>query len=270
MRELDRTETKTTAPALAPQGPSSGEETLLPRTGAVIGNGRAGRALADALSRSGIEITGPLGRDEQVPSDVHFVLICTPDAAIAEVAALIPEGPAIGHCCGSHGPEILPAHRPSFCVHPLMTINETSSAEAIVGSWAAVDGNSSESLALAELLASACEMNPVRIAAEDRAMYHAAASVASNLLIALEAAAEELGGSAGLPRDALVPLVTATVQNWADLGAADALTGPVARGDHETVARQRAAIAARCEHLLPVFDVLCDQAREVAKSGALT
>ncbi len=53
-----------------------------------------------------------------------------------------------------------------------------------------------------------------------------------------------------------MPLVRATVENWARLGAERALTGPVARGDDATVARQRAAVAERTPELLPLFDAL--------------
>jgi len=62
-------------------------------------------------------------------------------------------------------------------------------------------------------------------------------------------------------RSQLAPLVRAAVENWARLGAADALTGPIARGDEATVARQRAAIAERAPDLLPVFDALADATR---------
>ena len=90
----------------------------------------------------------------------------------------------------------------------------------------------------------------MQIADEDRAAYHAAASIASNFLITLEAAAERLLATAGADRDLLVPLVRATVENWARLGPERALTGPVARGDEATVARQRAAVAERTPDLL--------------------
>jgi predicted short-subunit dehydrogenase-like oxidoreductase (DUF2520 family) len=104
-------------------------------------------------------------------------------------------------------------------------------------------------------------MRPFAVADSDRAAYHAAASIASNFLVTLEAAAERVAATAGVNRDALVPLVRATVENWASLGAERALTGPVARGDVETVARQREAIADRTPELLPLFDALVEATR---------
>ena len=85
-------------------------------------------------------------------------------------------------------------------------------------------------------------MRATRIAEEDRVAYHAAASIASNFLVTLEGAAERLAATAGVDRALLAPLVRAAVEDWAARGAADALTGPIARGDEETVARQRAAV----------------------------
>jgi predicted short-subunit dehydrogenase-like oxidoreductase (DUF2520 family) len=108
----------------------------------------------------------------------------------------------------------------------------------------------------------------------DRAAYHAAASIASNFLVALEGAAERLAATAGVERALLVPLVRASVENWAARGAAGALTGPIARGDEETVARQRAAIDERAPELAPLFEALANETRGVlereraARAGA--
>ena len=84
-------------------------------------------------------------------------------------------------------------------------------------------------------------MRAVRVADDDRAAYHAAASIASNFLVTLEGAAERLAATAGVDRELLAPLVRAAVENWAALGAERALTGPIARGDEATVARHREA-----------------------------
>jgi predicted short-subunit dehydrogenase-like oxidoreductase (DUF2520 family) len=111
-------------------------------------------------------------------------------------------------------------------------------------------------------------MRPVEIGEEDRAAYHAAASVASNFLVTLEAAAERLAATTGVTRELLVPLVRATVENWAAIGGEHALTGPVARGDSATVARQRAAIADRAADLLPLFDALVQATSALARDGA--
>jgi predicted short-subunit dehydrogenase-like oxidoreductase (DUF2520 family) len=111
-------------------------------------------------------------------------------------------------------------------------------------------------------------METIRVAAEDRAAYHAAACIASNFLVTLEAAAERVGASAGLNRAMLAPLVRATVENWVRLGAAGALTGPIARGDARTVARQRQSVADRTPELLALFDTLTTATRALAVTSA--
>jgi predicted short-subunit dehydrogenase-like oxidoreductase (DUF2520 family) len=108
-------------------------------------------------------------------------------------------------------------------------------------------------------------MRAVEVLERDRVAYHAAASIASNFLITLESAAERLAAGAGVDRDLLVPLVRATVENWAVLGSERALTGPVARGDEQTVAAQRAAISDRAPELLELFDALVQRTRVLAR-----
>jgi predicted short-subunit dehydrogenase-like oxidoreductase (DUF2520 family) len=147
-------------------------------------------------------------------------------------------------------------------MHPLMTVS--AAGAEFSGATAAIDASSDRALLLAERIATQLSMQVVHVDAADRVSYHAAASIASNFLITLEAAAERLAATAGLTREALVPLVRATVESWAALGPERALTGPVARGDESTVAAQRDAVADRAPDLLPLFDTLTDATRALA------
>jgi predicted short-subunit dehydrogenase-like oxidoreductase (DUF2520 family) len=151
-----------------------------------------------------------------------------------------------------------------------MTITADAEPARLWGAGAAVAGTTPRALSAARALARALGLIPVQIDDEDRAAYHAAASVASNFLVTLEAAAERLLASAGAERDLLVPLVRATVDNWAALGPERALTGPVARGDEGTVARQRDAVAERAPELLQLFDALVQTTRMLAQREAAT
>ena len=144
-----------------------------------------------------------------------------------------------GHCSGATGLGELTPHE-AFSLHPLMTV--TADGADFAGAGAAIAGSTPRALDFASEIAHALGMRPVEIAEADRAAYHAAASIASNFLVTLEAAAERVAGAAGVERAQLVPLVRATVENWARLGPERALTGPVARGDEATVERQRAAV----------------------------
>jgi predicted short-subunit dehydrogenase-like oxidoreductase (DUF2520 family) len=102
------------------------------------------------------------------------------------------------------------------------------------------------------------------VAAADRPLYHAAATAASNFLVTVEDMAERLAERVGLDRSALVPLVRATVDNWAASGTR-ALTGPIARGDEQTVERQRTAIVDAAPELLPLWDALTAGTRSIVR-----
>lgn len=240
---------------------------------AVIGRGRAGTAFAAALRDAGLRVDGPLGRGERIPGDAGVVLLCVPDAQIAALAAELgalraggerAPAPFVGHCSGATGLEPL-FPQEGFSLHPLMTLaGARSDVERLRGCPGAIAASSPRALRVAASLARAIGMQPIELAAADRAAYHAAATIASNFLVTLEGAAETLAASAGLSREQLVPLVQASVANWAASGARAALTGPVARGDEATVARQREAIEVRAPELLALFDALCDATRALA------
>jgi len=228
---------------------------------AIVGAGRLGTALAAALRATGLETDGPLGRGASAEG-AGAVLLCVPDAEIAAAAAAVRADVLVGHCSGATGLDVLTG-RERFAFHPLMTVPARGEPD-FAGAGAAIAGSTPRALAVAEALAARLGMRPTTVADEDRAAYHAAASIASNFLVTLEGAAERLAGSAGVDRALLAPLVRAAVENWARLGAADALTGPIARGDEETVARQRAAVAERTPDLLALFDALAGATRALA------
>jgi predicted short-subunit dehydrogenase-like oxidoreductase (DUF2520 family) len=226
---------------------------------AIVGAGRLGSALSAALTAADYGVLGPLGRGADARG-AGAVLLCVPDGEIAAAAAGIAPGPLVGHCSGATGLDVL-APREAFSLHPLMTVPAGATADVLRGAGCAVDGSTPRALAAAEALAAALGMHATRVTDEDRAAYHAAASIASNFLVTLEGAAERLAVTAGVDRALLAPLVRAAVENWAARGAEDALTGPIARGDEETVARQRAAVEERAPDLLGLFDALTDATR---------
>jgi predicted short-subunit dehydrogenase-like oxidoreductase (DUF2520 family) len=215
-----------------------------------------GHALTAALPW----LEGPFGRGfDGTAFDV--VVLAVPDSQIAHASAAIRQGPIVGHCSGSMGLDVLAPHE-AFGVHPLMTV--TGPTAAFAGAGAAVAGSTERALHVALHLAAALGMSTVEIDDADRAAYHAAASIASNFLVTLEDAAEVMLRTAHADRAILVPLVRAALENWAELGAPAALTGPIVRGDEATVARQRAAVAERAPELLALFDAMCDRTRQIA------
>jgi predicted short-subunit dehydrogenase-like oxidoreductase (DUF2520 family) len=229
---------------------------------AIVGAGRMGTALAAALGAAGLDVRGPLGRGAEATGE-EVVLLCVPDGEIERAAAAIVPGPLVGHCSGATGLAPLAPHE-AFSLHPLMTVPADARPTVFAGAGCAVDGTTDRALEVAERLATLLGMRSTRIAEADRAAYHAAASIASNFLVALEGAAERLAATAGVDRALLAPLVRAAVEDWAERGAAGALTGPIVRGDEETVARQRAAVAERTPDLLELFDALAGATRSLA------
>lgn len=223
---------------------------------AVVGNGRVGNALVTVLPW----LQGPFGHGFD-GAGFDIVLLAVPDAEIARASEAVEPGPIVGHCAGSIGLELLAPHE-AFGLHPLMTV--TNEKARFDGAGAAIAGSTPRALEVARQLADALHMHAVEIADDDRAAYHAAASIASNFLVTLEDAAEIMLHTAGPDRSILLPLVRATLENWAALGAPAALTGPIVRGDEATVARQRAAVVDRAPELLELFDALTNRTRTIA------
>jgi predicted short-subunit dehydrogenase-like oxidoreductase (DUF2520 family) len=227
---------------------------------AVVGRGRLGPALAGALRTAGVEVVGPLGRGEETRG-VAVVLLCVPDGEIARAAAAVEPGPIVGHCSGATTLAPLAPHE-ALSLHPLMTVTAAGARFAEAG--CAIAGSTPRALDTARELAERLGMIPIAVDDADRALYHAAASIASNFLVTLEGTAEELAERVGVPRALLAPLARAALDNWAAAGAERALTGPIVRGDEETVARQRAAVAERAPEALALWDALAGRTRAIA------
>lgn len=271
---------------------------------ALVGPGRAGTAVAEALSRAGWSCTAVAGSAPDRPSvagaarrfraraagvgavgeGADAVIVATPDASVPSAsAALAPSlepGALVVHLAGSAGLEAfdrLAAVRPDVrlaAVHPLQTLpGEVDDPGRLEGAWFAVEAGGSPAAGAArepagdvaasppvagdpgaddddatagavsaDDLVAGVGGHPFRV--RDRRLYHAAAVVASNHLVALVGQLERLAEAAGAPPEAFVPLARASLENAFALGAAPALTGPVARGDAATVARHLEALPA--------------------------
>lgn len=271
MRELERHPTDTHAPSPGPRRP-------LPPI-VVIGRGRVGGSLASAAAVAGLDVR-QVGREDVDAgcAEAEIALICVPDGEIVAVAERIarhaPGLRLVGHTSGATGLEALApcvaAGATPFSLHPLQTIPDDRSP--LSGAPAAVAASDPHALATVTVLVEALGMRPFAIEDEARAAYHAAASIASNFLVALEESAAALLGKAGVesPRELLAPLVLRSAANWAERGG-EALTGPIARGDRATVERHLEALRERAPELLPLYESLAERTRELAalRSAAL-
>jgi predicted short-subunit dehydrogenase-like oxidoreductase (DUF2520 family) len=210
----------------------------------IVGPGRAGGSLGAALAEVGWTVLEPIGRAADVRSaaaGVDVVVIATPDGAIAEVSAAVEPQPTtvVAHLAGSLGLDVLAPHRRRAAIHPLLALPDsvTGARRLRSGAWFAVAGDPVGRRMVVDLGGRAFE-----VADEQRAAYHAAAAIASNHVVALLGQAERVARSAGVPFDAYLDLVRATVDDVAELGPTAALTGPAARGDHATLARHLDAL----------------------------
>ena len=156
-------------------------------------------------------------------------------------------GRSSGHCSGATGLDVLARHE-AFAPAPADDGARGRVAPPFAGAGCAVAGTTPRALAIARALAARLGMRATTVADDDRAAYHAAASIASNFLVTLEGAAERLAATAGVERELLAPLVRAAVDNWARLGAArraDRPDRPRRRGDRRAPARRGRGARAR-------------------------
>ncbi len=234
---------------------------------AILGAGRLAQALGRLLRDRGHPVAALASRNPQhAKSAAAFVgaepvplnqlranrlLIAVSDDALEEVAAALDPAPAVAlHTCGSQGPEALDAlaRRGTDCgvLHPLQTIaTPEQGLQALPGSSFALTG-APEAAAWAREIVAALGGTPLEIAPGRLPLYHAAAVLASNAVIGLLDAAVILLVSAGLDESAalraLAPLVSSSAANALALSPEAALTGPIQRGDLETVRRHLRAL----------------------------
>ena len=268
----------------------------------VVGAGAAGAGLARALGLAGWpldalvcrsasraaerrQIVGsgrPLSLDELLAEtgdgDPRLLLVAVPDRSIGELATRLAgrdwaQGSVALHLSGSVEVQALnPLRERGLSVggcHPLKSfVDPARDAATLRDTVFALEGDPA-ALALAERLANTLGGRPFRLAPGRRAAWHAAASHAANHLVALVDQALDLAEQAGLSRDharaALLPLLSGTLANLADRSPAQALTGPVVRGDVDVVARHLQALEALDDDLGQAYRALATRALKLAR-----
>jgi predicted short-subunit dehydrogenase-like oxidoreductase (DUF2520 family) len=222
---------------------------MIERIRIVGAGGRVGSTVSARLAERGISSNAP---------DAELVLLCVPDRVIDEVAGDTPVGPWIAHVSGATPLAALDPHVRRFGLHPLQTFSRSLGPEQLDGAWGAVTAESDEARPVGWWLAETLGLRPFDLADDARATYHAGASMASNYLVTLRAAAGSLLEAAGAPPEALDPLIRGVVDTHFEL------TGPIARGDWETVERHLAVIRAERPELEALYLVLAAATARVA------
>jgi len=262
-------------------------------TVAIIGAGRAGRALALALTRASVPVLVCTRRPSDLPSGINcslepwtlalesanIILVAVPDDAIADVASRLKSATissaVVLHCSGLRDRSALAvldgrtAGLGSF--HPLQTLaGDSDAAERLQAAYAVLEGDAA-AVAAGRRLAGLLGMQALEIRSADKPLYHAAAVIVSNYTVALSALAERLAVAAGIPAEAagriFLPLLEGTWRNLEMRGSTDALTGPIVRGDAGTV---RAHLQALDEEAKRLYAVMGLEALKVARKGGLS
>ena len=206
-------------------------------------SGRVGSAINARLRERGVAVRG---------DGAQLVLLCVPDTAIANVAREVTPGPWVAHTSGATPLAALDPHERRFGLHPLQTFTKRRGPEQLDGAHAAVVAENDEARAVGVWLARTLGLEPFELEDGARPLYHAGAAIASNYLVTLHRVASDLFRAAGAPPESLEPLMRRTIDNGFEL------TGPIERGDWETVERHRAAIRAARPELEPLYDVLAE------------
>lgn len=268
---------------------------------AVVGAGAVGTALARRLAGRGVPVRAILSRDSTdaqalagrvgasvaaadwtaLPADVRLVMLCVPDDAIPTVAEALAavshpwERTVVGHTAGARTAEVLaPLARngaATLSFHPLQTFTAGTAPEAFQDIVVGVEG-APAAVAAGKALARTLGARPVVLTAQGKALYHCAAALAANGLVALMGVVEEvLAAADGLDDASAATLMAPLVeQTWANLKAGSpegALTGPVARGDADTIEAHLEALRDEAPHLLPLYAALSTEMTRLAVRG---
>lgn len=243
---------------------------------AIIGAGKVGSALAILLSERGYTVSGVASKSlasaaklasrvkapafekpQEAAQKADIVFITTPDREIENVSRHISErggvapGRIVAHTSGAHSSGFLAGVREkgglAVSIHPLQSFADVEAAMGnLPGSYFALEGDR-EAMPPAEQLVSDLKGKSFYIEAGDKALYHAAACIASNYLVSLIHLSTGLYEKFGLSRKeaymALLPLIQGTISNIEKVGPVEALTGPVARGDSSTIEGHLPALA---------------------------
>lgn len=276
-------------------------EEALAKPWIIVGCGHLGTALGLAAEAAGIEVRATWNRTEatadrtaefmpdvdrrQGPIEDAFgaadvdgavVWLTVVDDAVVDVAGVLAdrldEAHLVVHACGSLDSSVLAEAGIETRVgslHPLLAVTDPDVGAERLGNcvWTVEGGGGAREFARAWTDRIGAEL--LAVEAGTRALYHASAATAANLVVALFDAALAMAEAAGIDREdaraMLLPLIASSVDNLADQSTDGALSGPAARGDEGTIERHREALAEADEELAEIYDVLTERARKLGE-----
>jgi predicted short-subunit dehydrogenase-like oxidoreductase (DUF2520 family) len=244
----------------------------------IVGRGRVGRGLHQALTATAFEARLVRGRGGLALPNAELVILAIPDPALAAVAEalVLDRGASVVHCSGSFGPEVLARCRARGvsvgAMHPLASFADPKRPPALTGTSFVIDGDR-RAVGAAKRVARALGARAV-VAPVHGPGYHAAAALSANGAAALAAVAVRVMGALGLrERDAqraIGALLRTVGENVERVGVPGALSGPVIRGDDATVTRHRAALASIDPDARAAYDAVAPAILDCAVRAGLS
>jgi predicted short-subunit dehydrogenase-like oxidoreductase (DUF2520 family) len=271
---------------------------------ALIGPGRVGSAIAKFLVAANYRMTAVIGRHPERTAeacafigcpadcattelrrcaDARIILLAVPDDRIATVASKMAKTCALDEKFLIHFSGLLPSSILQYdtakterllSLHPLFPFANCQQAyENLKGCPCALEGGS-EALRLGQHLVTTFSGQPFEITAENKPLYHTAASMASNFLVTLLGISRDLLRQCGIPENrltpTLMPLIHATLANINALPPEQGLTGPIVRGDSGTVKQHLKALDTGIPEILATYRQLARATLALAcRSGRL-
>ncbi len=252
----------------------------------IIGAGNVGVAMALALKNNGYSLTGLCCRTNEsaqhsaaildtgqftdpveITHRADIVFITTPDSYIEEVCQQIAskegffKGQIVLHTSGAHTSRLLETARESgafvLSMHPLQTFPSAETGlQNLPGTYFTLEGDE-EAVQVGQEIVTALGGNALTISTEMKPLYHAAACVSCNYFVSLLDLGLKMMEVSGVPREqalpALMPLIEGTLANIKKVGVPRALTGPIDRGDVDTISSHMELIKKEMPHILELY-----------------
>jgi predicted short-subunit dehydrogenase-like oxidoreductase (DUF2520 family) len=267
----------------------------------VIGAGRVGSAIAWHCRRLGYRVVGVTDRrpkqawvvygllklpyrrwrSRELAAESNVLFITTPDSHIepefSAVSRWVLPGTVVVHCSGTLGVDVLRGAREqgleTLALHPIQSFSSHAQAiEGLAGCHFALEGTRG-GLRFGRRLVAELRGRFVVVRGRDRPLYHAMCVFASNFINGLLFSSEQIASRLRLPRGRaaamLLPLARTVLENAGEFGAVASLTGPVQRGDADTVRRQLVALESSLPQLVPAYRALSERLVAAARLQGL-
>lgn len=268
---------------------------------ALIGPGKVGCAVSQRLQRAGYQITSVVSRDLSraqeacrfigaadnaatveltAAATAEIILLAVPDDQLVcradqlQTVTNLSSEQTLIHFSGLHRAEMMrtcDAGPQLLSIHPLLPFADRQlAAQALIACPCAIEGDPA-SATLGNQLVIALGGIPFLIDSDKKALYHAAACIASNFLVTLLGTARDLLISCGIAEQQIIPLllplVQASLDNVEKLGPEAGLTGPIVRGDVGTVQQHLMALETAAPQLLPLYRLLGEKTVSLAEAS---